>query len=148
MVMGGGGEDDRTKTRRTVTIDEVIDGELRERPLNVSQIVNDLLEEYLIGGDSPAIAKEIRIQHIEKELQEQQNKREAINRRIERLRNERERLEREINEQQAAFRERLEEASEIVEGKPADNPAVQNWAEKLNMDPVELKQRVEELPDD
>lgn len=145
MVADGAGGGDQTKTRRTVTINEALDEELRDRPLNASQIVNDLLQEYLIGGDSAAIGREIRIQHIEKEIQEQQNKRERINRRIERLRNERERLEREINEQQAEFQEKLEEASEYVEGRPPDNPAVKNWAEKLSMDPVELKERVEEL---
>lgn len=145
MVDEGG---DGGKARRTVTIDEVIDDELRERPLNASKVVNDLLREYLIGGDSTAVGKEIRIQHIEKEIQEQQNRREQLNRRIERLRNERERLEREIENQQAEFEEQLAEAKPYVEGRPADNPAVQNWAEKLGMTPMELKQKVEEADPD
>ena len=136
------------KERKTFSLDAEVVEELNEKNLNASGVANDLLREYLIGGTTAAVGKEIRIQHIEQEIEEQLTERDRINRRIERLRNERERLEREIEQEQAEHRERLTEAAQFVRGKDADNPAVENWAEKLNMEPYELLQRVEQLDED
>ena len=133
---------------RVTRLDAEVVEELNEKNLNASGVANDLLREYLIGGTTAAVGKEIRIQHIEQEIEEQLTERDRINRRIERLRNERERLEREIEQQQAEHRERLTEAAQFVRGKDADNPAVENWAEKLGMEPYELLQRVEQLDED
>ena len=136
------------KERKTFSLDAEVVEELNEKNLNASGVANDLLREYLIGGTTAAVGKEIRIQHIEQEIEEQLTERDRINRRIERLRSERERLEREIEQEQAEHRERLTEAALFVRGKDADNPAVENWAEKLNMEPYELLQRVEQLDED
>lgn len=133
------------KERKTFSLDADVVDELNEKNLNASGVANDLLREYLIGGTTAAVGKEIRIQHIEQEIEEQLTERDRINRRIERLRKERERIEREIEQEQAEHRDRLEEAATFVRGKDADNPAVENWAEKLNMEPYELLQRVEQL---
>lgn len=132
-----------SKQRKTFSLDDEVVEELNERNLNASGVANDLLTEYLIGGTTAATGKEIRIQHIEQEIEQQLNERDRINRRIERLRNERERLEREIEKQQSEYHDRLEEAAQFVRGKPADNPAVENWANKLNMTPEELLTEVE-----
>jgi len=134
-----------TKERKTFSLDPEVAEELDEKGLNASAVVNDLLTEYLIGGTSAAIGKELRIKDIERELDEQLKERDRINRRIERLRNERERLEREIEQQQEQREQRLREAAGYVRGKSPDNPAVENWAEKLSMPPKELLRKVDEL---
>jgi len=131
------------KERKTFSLDAEVVEQLNEKNLNASGVANDLLQEYLVGGTTAAVGKEIRIQHIEQEIEEQLTERDRINRRIERLRNERQRLERQIEQQQAEHRDRLEEAAEYVRGKDPNNPAVENWAEKLGMDTHELLEKVE-----
>lgn len=133
------------KKRKTFSLDPEIVDELDEKGLNASGVVNNLLEEYLIGGTSPAIGKELRIKDIEREINEQLDKRDKINRRIERLRTEREQLEKEIEEQQEQRKQKIQEAAKYVKGKDPDNPAVQNWSEKLSMSPSELLREVDEL---
>jgi len=134
-----------SKERKTFSLDPDVVEELDEKNKNASGVVNDLLREYLVGGESAAVGKELRIKDIEQKMMELQNERDRINRNLERLRNEKSRLERQIEEQQHERRQKLEEAAEFVEGKPVDNPAVENWADKLRMDPHELKQAVEDL---
>lgn len=134
-----------SKERKTFSLDPELVGELDEKNKNASGVVNDLLREYLVGGSDAAVGKELRIKDIEEKTMELQNERDRINRHLERLRNEKRRLEQQIEEQQAEHRERIEEAARFVKDKPADNPAVQNWADKLNMDPYDLKAEVEEL---
>lgn len=134
-----------SKERKTFSLDPGLVEELDERNKNASGVVNDLLEEYLVGGTDAAVGKELRIKDIEQKMMELQNERDRINRHLERLRNEKRSLEQQIDEARQKEREKLQEASKYVAGKDADNPAVENWADKLNMDVYELKRKVDEL---
>jgi len=133
------------KDRKTFSLDERVVNQLEEETGNASAVVNNLLQEWLLSGGDGPIGKEIKLRDIESRLEEAQNERDKINRRIERLRNQKRRVEQEIEEQQSEQREKLREAADIVADKPADNPAVKNWAEKLNMTPTELKEQVAQL---
>jgi len=133
------------KDRKTFSLDADVAEQLENETGNASAVVNNLLQEWLLSGGDGPIGKEIKLRDIESRLEEAQNERDKINRRIERLRNQKRRVEKEIEEQQSEQREKLEQAAEIVADKPADNPAVENWAEKLNMTPTELKEQVAQL---
>jgi len=134
-----------SKDRKTFSLDEDVVRELEEETGNASAVVNNLLEAWLLcGGDGP-IGKEVKLRDIERRLEDAKNERDKLNRRIERLRNNKRRLEQQIEQQQEEQREKLQEAAQYVKGKPADNPAVENWAEKLNMTPTELKEQVAQL---
>lgn len=133
------------KDRKTFSLDEQVVAELEDEAGNASAVVNNLLQEWLLSGGDGPIGKEIKLRDIESKLEEAKNERDKINRRIERLRNQKRRIEQEIEQQQSEQRERLQEAADIVADKPADNPAVKNWAEKLNMTPTELKEQVKAL---
>jgi len=134
-----------SKERLTVSLDPELVNQLQEKTDNQSGTVNRLLREYFKSGGSGPMALEVRIRDLEQRIEEALNERDRVNRRIERLRNEKERVEREIEGRQEKEREKLEEAKEYVRGKQPDNPAVQNWAEKLGMTPAELIHRVGEL---
>ena len=133
------------KDRKTFSLDERVVEELEDEAGNASAVVNNLLQEWLLSGGDGPIGKEIKLRDIESRLEEAKNERDKVNRRIERLRNQKRRIEQEIEQQQSEQREKLEQAAEYVKGKPADNPAVENWAEKLNMTPTELKEQVKQL---
>ncbi|AFH22077.1 hypothetical protein OSG_eHP15_00235 [environmental Halophage eHP-15] len=133
------------KDRKTFSLDERVVEELEDETGNASAVVNDLLQEWLLSGGDGPIGKEIKLRDIESKLEEAKNERDKINRRIERLRNNKRRIEQQIEQQQEEQREKLQEAAQYVKDKPVDNPAVENWAEKLNMAPSELKKQVEQL---
>jgi len=133
------------KDRKTFSLDERVVEELEDETGNASAVVNGLLQEWLLSGGDGPIGKEIKLRDIESKLEEAKNERDKINRRIERLRNNKRRIEQQIEQQQEEQREKLQEAAQYVRDKPVDNPAVENWAEKLNMAPSELKKQVEQL---
>jgi len=133
------------KDRKTFSLDERVVEELEDETGNASAVVNDLLQEWLLSGGDGPIGKEIKLRDIESKLEEAKNERDKINRRIERLRNNKRRIEQQIEQQKEEQREKLQEAAQYVRDKPVDNPAVENWAEKLNMAPSELKKQVEQL---
>ena len=133
------------KDRKTFSLDERVVEELEDETGNASAVVNDLLQEWLLSGGDGPIGKEIKLRDIESKLEEAKNERDKINRRIERLRNNKRRIEQQIEQQQEEQREKLQEAAQYVKDKPVDNPAVENWAEKLNMAPSELKEQVAQL---
>lgn len=128
------------KKRRAVTIDESLDSLLRDREdINVSGLVNDLLRQHFEHeGDQVArlISKrdyhQQRAADLRDEIEERKRKLEQERQRIDELD---QRLD-ELRETGATF----EEAREALRGVPlsVENPAIQNWAEKLAMTPDEL----------
>jgi len=116
-----------------------------EQTGNASEVVNGLLEEYFLSAGDGPIGVELQLQNTETKLNAAIDDRQKLNRRIERLRNKKQRLEREIENRQAQQREKLAEAKQFVQGKEPDNPAVQNWADKLGMPPYELLEEVKEV---
>lgn len=133
------------KVRKTVSIDRELEAELDEWSNNHSAIVNELLNEYFKNAGDGPIGLEVKLRDVESRIDETLNERDRANRRLERLRNRKDRLEKEISRRQEKRKERLRRAENYVAGRSPDNPAVQNWAEKLGMPPAELVDRVEQL---
>jgi len=128
------------KERRTVTLSKEADQVLQQED-NVSAVVTDLVEQYARTGDRGSAGLELQRKHKLKELEEDK---ETVSR-----------LETEIEELTALIEERKsQETTEWEEAKDAlsgisveqlteDNPAVQNWSEKLGVTASELIEEIQ-----
>jgi len=128
------------KKRRTVTLSSEADRVLEQED-NVSAVVTDLVEQYAQTGDRGSAGLKLQRKH---KLDELEQAKETVDR-----------LEREVNELTALIEEReSQESSEWDEARETlgeiderrlttDNPAVQNWAEKLGVVPSELIEEIE-----
>jgi len=128
------------KERRTVTLSPEANRVLDEED-NVSAVVTDLVEQYARTGDRGSAGLQLQRKH---KLSELEQAKETVSR-----------LEKEIDELTTLIEERQEqESTEWEEAKEAlggiderrlttDNPAVENWSEKLGVSPSELIERIE-----
>lgn len=128
------------KVSTSVTLEpenrEYLDREVNNR----SAFINDLIEAHRKGKSEmeEAIARH-RKQQLKSELRSVESREEQITNELEH-----------INQKIASEEERKErlwkEAIDALEGVPMepDNPAVQNWAGKLDMTPAELIEEIEE----
>lgn len=107
---------------------------------NRSAYINDLLTEAREGdGQVKAAIREYQIQQLEEEVAGMESRLESKTDRLENLKAQ--------QESEAEKRERiLEDAKEALDGANLvpDNPAVKNWAEKLDMMPEELIEELDE----
>jgi len=135
-----------SKKSRSISIDADLDESLRKKDINVSSVVNRFLSEYLVGGDSAQVAKRMRIQDIEREIEDAQAERERLKRRIERLRDEREKLEREIEQSKEQRSDVVKEAYEQFGAiDDPNNPVVDVWSDKAEMSPERFIQALQEF---
>jgi chromosome segregation ATPase len=126
----------------SVSLDEdLLNRASRQEHINLSGLCNDLLEEYFNSGS----ASRARLEAKHDRLLEQKEHLEAelghVEEELDRVK---EQLEQHREEEQA----REEKIKDLAEQLPADldpeNPAVMNWAEKLEMTPRELCEEIEE----
>jgi len=123
-----------------------VDGDIKARakadPRSIKEIVNHALEREFSTTETAAVERRIdekrqRIQTLEREINERE-------RELAKEQDDLARLERQLESYTDHRQDRIDKARDALEGvdpKP-DNPAVENWAEKLGMTPGEL---VEEL---
>lgn len=116
---------------------EYLDREVNNR----SAFINDLIEAHRQGKSDidEAIAR-YRRQQLQSELNTVESRKEEIE-------NELDLINKQVQKEEARKQEMLAEAKHKLSDIPhsPDNPAVENWAEKLDMTPEEL---IEELGDD
>lgn len=127
----------KDKERRTVSLSPENDRFL-EQTDNASALVDDLVSQYRKTGDRNTTGLELQRKHKQAELEE------ALDRA--------ERLRREVNELSAVIEstreqqdDQWETAQDALTGVPRDpdNPAIQNWAQKLGVTPARLIERLE-----
>ena len=128
------------KKRRTVTLSREADRVLQQED-NVSAVVTDLVEQYAKTGDRGSAGLELQREHKLNELEEAKDT-------VERLETEIEELTMLIEERKSQESSEWEEAKDALSGiderrLTTDNPAVQNWSEKLGVAPTELIERIE-----
>jgi chromosome segregation ATPase len=125
------------KATKSFTLDPEIK-EFADGLDNASAVVNDLLKSYKqSGGGRELAALELRLKHKQNELERTQEKEEA-------LRNELQEIKILIDDV-SAEKPTIEDAGTSLEGTPLteDNPAVENWAQKLGMTTGELIEALE-----
>lgn len=100
---------------------------------NASALVRDLVEQYRREGKPERAALKLRRKQKAAELEEAREK-------VERLESDLSEIDAMIENMNAAEETDIKEAAEALEGVELnrDNPAVENWAQKLNITPTEL----------
>lgn len=139
------------KERLSVRVDPSIKSELDEQAnLNTSGLVRDLLDAYLILGDSIEVGLERRLKDAEQELQTLERKKTEITNKIEAKRREVDRIETKIEERRNQTPEAVIEFAERIRSDAfdrghlePDNPAVKNWASKAGIGPADFVEAVE-----
>jgi SMC interacting uncharacterized protein involved in chromosome segregation len=121
-----------SKERRTVSLEPSNNHFLSEHP-NASDLIDELVSRYRQGGREDTVGIELRLQHKRNELEE---KRQEV-KRLEKEVSELEHLKREVTASESA---QLREARAALDEHQLEpqNPAVQNWAEKLGIAPEQL----------
>jgi len=106
---------------------------------NASALVRDLVEQYRREGKPERAALKLRRKQKAAELEEARKK-------VERLESDLSEIDAMIKNMNAAEETDIEEAAEALDGVEltCDNPAVNNWAQKLNITPTELIDSIEE----
>lgn len=128
-----------SKKRKTVTVDPEVKAYLDAEGRNASETVNRLVKMDM-GED--VVNEEIIRMRMEMEKDRYESAAQKARGHLERYNQLKARLEQQHSQKQELFGEALE----ALQGVPLqpDNPAVENWASKLNMDPDELISEVED----
>lgn len=138
MVVWGNIMSDKVSTSVTLTTEnrEYLDREVNNR----SAFINDLIEAHRNGKSDmeEAIAR-----HRREQLLSELNRVES---REEQIKDELEHIQMRISEEQERKAEQLEKAKDALAEVPKepDNPAIENWADKLDMTPRELLDTLED----
>lgn len=128
-----------SKERTSLSLDPEVAEYLRQDHVNASGLVNSLVEKHMNGGASEDMIREFRIRQVESELN---NLEEQAQRKEEEL----DKLKEIDEERQDEISEIIEEAQKALSRIPnptVDNTAVQNWAEKCDMEPAELLREID-----
>jgi len=121
-----------------------LDADLKQRAqsnahINLSGLCNDLLEEYFASGSSSKARLEAKRDRL---LQQ----REHLETELAHLNEEIETVEAQLAECEERDRHRDKKVEELAEQLPddvdAENPAVQNWATKLDLTPAQLTDEI------
>lgn len=109
---------------------------------NASAVVNDLLAQFSQSGKGRELAAiDVQIRQKERELERKQKETGEVKQDLDELQELRGKYTTERNA-------KLEEAKEKLYDVPQneDNPAIQNWANKLDMNPSQLLEELENQP--
>lgn len=124
------------RKRKTVTLEPANYQELQDSD-NASAVVNDLVGQWRKTGARDTAGIELQIEHKERELKEARQT-------VARLEDELDDLRQMVDEFEATETDGLEEAREKLRGTELhpENPAVQNWSERLGIPPSKLIEEV------
>jgi len=126
-----------SKDRITVSLEPEVASYLQQDAVNASGLVNNLVKKQMGGESSEAAMVKLRLEQVSSKIEQTESA-------LQNKRGEKERLEERLSEIQSTNEERLEEARQQLKGVPKDpdNPAIQNWAEKLDLKPSELLEKL------
>lgn len=131
-----------SKERRTVSIPEEVDDHLSREGVNASELVAKLVKQHMNGGATQDQILEFRIEQVQSKVEDIRGRLERKERELEELKARR----REHREQQhQEYQSKLEKARKKLEDVPhhPENAAVQHWAEKLDLTPEDLIDKLE-----
>lgn len=138
-----------SKQRRTVSLEEAVDGYLSREEVNASALVNQLVKQHMNGGASDEEILRFRKQQVKSEYTDLA---ERTKRKLEELNELRGRENKMENEKQQAKQEQWDEAVShfsLTKLASMDEPVLdatedelREWSEKLDMTTAELKDRL------
>lgn len=127
------------KENISATVDPEVASFLEQEHINKSGLINKLLKEHMNGGATENRMLELREEQLESQLESLEVQCENIANQLESVR-----------ERQSEMREqeekRLKDAMTVLETVPwdEDNPAIQQWADDLDMSETELINQLED----
>ena len=127
-----------TKKRTSLSLDPEVADYLSQEHVNASGLVNSLVKKHMNGGASEDMIRQFRIKQVQSEL-------ESIESQAQQKREELEKLQEIDEERQEEQQQKIKDAEEALSRIPnltVDNPAVETWAEKCDMEPSELLDEV------
>lgn len=135
-----------TKSVTSVSLDDDLRRKAKNgEHINLSGLVNDLLEEYFDTGDASKARLEARRDRL---LQQKED----LQRELSHLEDELNKIDLQLErkkEQQEQMQQKIEElADSLPNGVDANNPAIQNWAGKYDLTPATLAEKVNEQQPD
>lgn len=127
------------KTTRTFSISKDND-EFLARHDNASALVDDLVEQYRNGADRDTVALQL-------QMNQKRREKELAKDRVDRLDNDIQELKELADEFSTEESAEIREAANALANTPDDteNPAVQNWAQKLSMTPEKLLTAIDSI---
>lgn len=144
------------KKRRTVSLDEPIDRELRSEDVNASGLINRLLDEYYSSGLAEEAALRVKLNDLQQERQRYQSKRELANSQIQKIEDEIDLIKDELNNLDQQEVEQVETVVNLVladkggidqDQLTTDNELVKHRAGKAGMTPDRFVREVNERLD-
>lgn len=136
-------KDDDDTERLVAEIDEDLKARAKADPRTIREIVESSLQREFATGANAAVERRLeekmaRRTQVEQERNERKRELAQLDDDIERLQSQLETHEEKQQQELQAAREALEHVP-----KEPDNPAVENWADKLGMTPTELLRELE-----
>jgi len=127
------------KKRKSITFDED-NYEFLSNHDNASALVRDLVEQYRTDGNREKAALKLRQEQKQREL-------ESVRDEVKRIENDLKEITELLQEVEEVKADQWDEAVEALSNAPKepDNPAIENWADKLGVTPTQL---IEELDED
>lgn len=130
------------KERTSITVDKDVYEYLSQSEVNQSGLINELVKEYKDNQNRQVAALELRYNHLIDEGEDLQDRAEA---KFEKAAEVKELLEDAKDKEPEQLQEAIDALGSISEEQlEPDNPAVQNWAAKLNMDEDTLLDKVQQ----
>jgi len=122
------------KVRTSVSLTEENKAYLDSETNNRSAFINDLIDAHRKGkSDMDEVIARYRREQLKAERRKAKNT-------VERVDSELETIDKQLEQKQAERESELDEARDVLTDVPNDpeNPAIQNWADDLDMTPEEL----------
>lgn len=124
------------KKRTSISIDRDVYEFLKQPEVNQSGLINDLVKQYRDNNDRQVAALRLRYRHLIDEAEEAEE-------RAEKKYDQAEEIKQLLDEAEEAENDGLARAREALSGidfdeADSDNPAVENWARKLDMTTQQL----------
>jgi cell shape-determining protein MreC len=120
-------------SRHTIRIDDVAIESYLNSKNNKSAYIRDLIEADMRGNQAEVVGLETQIETLEKQAQSHAEQEQMFQDQAEELRELK-------NQVESTTATNLEKARAKLQDTPKDpaNPAIQKWAEKVNLSPTEL----------
>lgn len=131
-----------SKERTTISVDSDVYEYLQQSDVNASGLIQELVREYRDNEKRQVAALKLRLKHLEREATEAEE-------RAQRKREEAEEVRELLEEAAVEETEKMRDVREKLSGLDlsridAENPAIQNQADRVNMEPKALLQQLRE----
>lgn len=129
-----------SKKRTSISVDEDVYEFLQQPQINQSKLIQELVREYETNEQRQVAALRMRLKHLNDDIEDMEGE-------LQTKKKQRAEVKSLLNEAESDEIDGLQEAREAMKGidesdLTENNPAVENWARKLDMSPSTLLERL------